>query len=32
VGTLHLRWQTHRADFDFAADTTVRALKRWLQP
>ena len=32
VGTLRLRWQTHRADFDFAADTTVGALKRWLQP
>ena len=30
VGTLHLRWQAHRADFDFAADTTVGALKRWL--
>lgn len=32
VGTLHLRWQAHRADFDFAADTTVGALERWLQP
>ena len=32
VGTLRLRWQTHRAGFDFAADTTVGALKRWLQP
>ena len=30
VGTLRLRWQAHRSDFDFATDTTVGALKRWL--
>lgn len=28
VGTLHLKWQTHRADFDFAEDTTVGARDR----
>ena len=29
VGTLHLKWQTHRADFDFAEDTTVGARDRY---
>ena len=29
VGTLHLKWQTHRADFDFAQDTTVGARDRY---
>ena len=28
VGTLHLKWQTHRADFEFAEDTTVGARDR----
>ena len=27
VGTLHLKWQSHRADFDFAQDTTVGATR-----
>ena len=29
VGTLHLKWQSHRADFDFAQDTTVGARDRY---
>ena len=29
VGTLHLKWQSHRADFDFAQDTTVGARGRY---